>query len=96
VPLTSSETGAPQTGATDSPQRIDPYTYDTAADLGVALLKHLGLSQAVYIGHSAGGTCTLFSYLKYPEVFHGIILIDAAIYTCTPQRMRVAIDTEGL
>jgi 3-oxoadipate enol-lactonase len=56
--------------------KLAPFTYyDSASDLA-ALLKHLGVGQAVLAGMSQGGFLSLRCALTHPEVVKALILID--------------------
>jgi len=48
--------------------------------LVVALLDSLGISSAVLVGHSMGGTIAADVALTYPDRVRGLVLIDAAGY----------------
>jgi pimeloyl-ACP methyl ester carboxylesterase len=48
--------------------------------LVVALLDSLGISSAVLVGHSMGGTIAADVALAYPDRVRGLVLIDAAGY----------------
>ncbi len=53
-----------------------PFTFwDSAAD-GVALLDHLGVDRAVWIGMSQGGFLALRAALSAPDRVAGLVLID--------------------
>jgi pimeloyl-ACP methyl ester carboxylesterase len=43
--------------------------------------ESIGVSRAVLIGNSAGGTVAFHAALPYPERVTALILVDAAIYT---------------
>lgn len=54
-----------------------PFTYwDSAAD-AVALLDHLGIDQAVFVGMSQGGFLSLRAALANPERVKAMVLIDS-------------------
>src|SRR5258706_81505 len=56
--------------------RLAPFSYyDSANDLA-ALLKHLGVAQAVLAGMSQGGFLSLRCALTHPDVVRALILID--------------------
>lgn len=60
---------------------IQPFTYyDSANDL-VALLKHLGIQQAVLAGMSQGGYLSLRCALTHPQIVRALILIDTQAMT---------------
>ncbi len=58
----------------------NPYSLAGQAELTVALMDHLGLDNAVLVGHSAGGTVALLTALEYPERVSGLVLVDPAVY----------------
>ena len=54
-----------------------PFTYwDSAAD-AVALLDHLGIDQAVFVGMSQGGFLSLRAALAHPDRVRALVLIDS-------------------
>lgn len=56
-----------------------PFTYwDSAAD-AVALLDHLGIDRAVFVGMSQGGYLSLRAALAYPDRVAGLVLIDSGV-----------------
>lgn len=55
------------------------YSQDFASDVGVELLKKLGFTQAIFVGHSVGGLLSMFTYIRRPEIFRGIVLLDAPL-----------------
>ena len=63
-------------GGTDSPPSQDDYSEKhTVADMA-ALLRHLGISQAVVGGLSLGGYMTLEFQLAHPEMVKALILCN--------------------
>jgi pimeloyl-ACP methyl ester carboxylesterase len=60
------------------------YSQDFASDVGVELLKKLGFEQAIFVGHSVGGLLSMLTYLRKPEVFKGIVLLDAPLVQGDP------------
>ena len=60
-----------------APETIHHRTF--AADL-VALLDHLDIDRAHFLGHSSGGMCLLFVGLHHPERIRSLIL-SCATYT---------------
>ncbi len=59
----------------------NPYSKEAQVDLTVGLMDELGISRAVLVGNSAGGTVAAETALTYPERVRGLVLVDAAIYT---------------
>jgi pimeloyl-ACP methyl ester carboxylesterase len=53
-----------------------PFSYyDSANDLA-ALLAHLGVERAIFIGMSQGGYLSLRAALKHPKIVQALVLID--------------------
>jgi len=68
--------------------RLAPFSYyDSAADLA-ALLKHLGIGQAVLAGMSQGGFLSLRCALTHPEVVRALVLIDTQAGQEDPEAMQ--------
>jgi 3-oxoadipate enol-lactonase len=61
-------------GESDAP--LWHYTLDQAADDVRALLDHLSIQQAVFVGLSMGGYILLAFYRKYAERVKGLVLAD--------------------
>ena len=61
-------------GESDAP--LWRYTLEQAADDVCALLDHLSIPQAVFVGLSMGGYILLALYRKYPERVIGLVLAD--------------------
>lgn len=59
----------------------NPYTPEAQVELTIAILDALGVSQAVLVGNSAGGSIAALTALQYPERVQALVLVDAAIYT---------------
>ncbi|MAT03543.1 MAG: alpha/beta hydrolase [Acidimicrobiaceae bacterium] len=57
------------------------FTYWDSADDAVALLDHLGVDQAVFVGMSQGGFLSLRAALAHPERVRALVLIDSAADT---------------
>ena len=53
-----------------------PFSYYDSADDLAALLKHLGIAQAVLAGMSQGGYLSLRAALRHPSLVRGLILLD--------------------
>lgn len=59
-------------------QATGPFTYwDSAAD-AIALLDHLGIDQAVFVGMSQGGFLSLRAALGAPDRVRALVIIDSA------------------
>ncbi|MFO7624677.1 MAG: alpha/beta hydrolase [Anaerolineales bacterium] len=67
-------------GRSDSRERLTlPYFEDDLDDL-LALLQALGIHTASLIGHSDGGTLSLYFAEKYPHLVERMIIVAAHIY----------------
>lgn len=55
-----------------------PFTYWDSADDAVALLDHLGVERAVFVGMSQGGFLSLRAALAHPDRVAAVVLIDSA------------------
>lgn len=55
----------------------DHFTYWDSADDAAALLDHLGVDQAVWVGMSQGGFLSLRGALAHPEKVTAVVLIDS-------------------
>lgn len=75
--ITWDERGHGQT-AGDATQ---PFSYYDSADDLAALLKHLGIGQAVLAGMSQGGYLSLRCALTHPQQVRALILIDTQAMT---------------
>ena len=68
--------------------KLAPFSYyDSAADL-VAILKHLGVTEAVLVGMSQGGFLSLRCALTHPEVVRALVLIDTQAGLEDPEAMK--------
>lgn len=54
-----------------------PFSYYDSADDAVALLDHLGIDQAVWVGMSQGGFLSLRAALRHPDRVRALVLIDS-------------------
>ena len=54
------------------------FTYWDSADDAVALLDHLGVDEAVFVGMSQGGFLSLRAALAHPDRVRALVLIDTA------------------
>jgi pimeloyl-ACP methyl ester carboxylesterase len=50
---------------------------DDMADAVFAVLSHLNISEAVFVGHSMGGYVSLALAELYPEIIKGIVLLNS-------------------
>lgn len=58
-----------------------PFTYWDSADDAVALLDHLGVAEAVFVGMSQGGFLSLRAALAHRDRVRAIVLVDSAADT---------------
>lgn len=63
-------------GSTDSPEEQSSYSEAHTVEDLAALLRHLGIEQAVIGGLSLGGYMSLAFNLAYPEMVKALILCD--------------------
>lgn len=77
--ITWDERGFGQTGAATA-----PFTYWDSADDALALLSHLGIEQAFFVGMSQGGFISLRAALRAPSRVLGLALIDTQAGTENP------------
>lgn len=59
----------------------NPYSSASQVDITIGLMDTLGVSEAVLVGNSAGGTIALLTALQHPERVKALILLDPAVYT---------------
>lgn len=74
-------------GQTADPQQCAPFSYYDSADDLAALLEHLGVSQAVFVGMSQGGYLALRCALSHPEKVRALVLIDTQAMQEDPEKM---------
>lgn len=68
--------------------RLAPFSYyDSAADLA-AILKHLGIGEAVLVGMSQGGFLSLRCALTQPDMVRALVLIDTQAGQEDPEAMQ--------
>lgn len=70
-------------GESDAP--LWHYTIDQAADDVRALLDHLSIRQALFVGLSMGGYILLTFYRKYADRVKGMVLADTRAQADTPE-----------
>ena len=81
---------------------LAPFSYYDSADDLAALLRHLGIEQAVLAGMSQGGFLSLRCALRHPQLVRGLILIDTQSGLEDPaklpgyQQMMAVWSTQGL
>ena len=66
---------------------VEAFSYYDSADDAVALLAHLGIKQAVFIGMSQGGFLSLRVALKHPKVMRGLVLLGSQAGTENPETL---------
>jgi len=82
--ITWDERGHGQTGQM---QELSPFDYwDAARDL-IALLEHLGITNAVLVGMSQGGFLSLRAALLRPDLVRALVLIDTQAGQEDPAQM---------
>ena len=54
-----------------------PFSYWDSADDAVALLDHLGIDSAIFVGMSQGGFLSLRAALAHPDRVNAMVLIDS-------------------
>lgn len=69
-------------GESDAP--LWHYTLDQAADDARALLDHLSIQQALFVGLSMGGYILFALYRKYADRVKGLVLADTRAQADTP------------
>lgn len=69
-------------GDTPAPE---PFTYWDSADDAAALLDHLGVDSAVWVGMSQGGFLSLRGALAHPDKVRAIVLIDSEAGVDAPE-----------
>ncbi|MDO9119690.1 MAG: alpha/beta fold hydrolase [Nitrospira sp.] len=70
-------------GESDAP--LWHYSFDQAADDVRALLDHLSITQALFVGLSMGGYVLLAFYRKYADRVKGMVLADTKAQADTPE-----------
>lgn len=91
---------------TAAPPDLERYTQDAVVEDLKALVDHLGISRAVFGGHSLGGYTSMRFYEKYPAYVAALILSGtgpgyrnpAGLQSWTDNRLRVAesLEAKGL
>jgi len=83
-------------GDSSKPQQREAYRWECFADDLVRVAELLAAEQAdrrvaLGMGHSFGGTATLFAAARRPELFERIVLVDPVL----PFRTQAAVPPEG-
>ena len=76
-----------QRGHGDSDKPEGPYEWPRFGDDVLAVVHHLGLEDAVGVGHSAGATALVFAESSRPGTFSKLVLMDP---TLLPPEYRAA------
>lgn len=66
---------------------VPPYGTGQAADDVAAVIRHLGLSPAIVVGHSLGGLVSLLVNQRYPDVVTGIVMADPPLTAAASGRL---------
>ena len=78
-------------GWTERPRDPQSYTREGQERLVLGVLGALGVARAQFVGHSYGGSLTLFLASRHPELVRSMVLIDSAAPTYSDdRRSRVA------
>ncbi len=90
----------PAFGLTERPmpdewQGENPYRTEAQPGFVIGLMDKLGMTEAVLVGNSAGGTVAVSTALNYPERVTALVLVDPAIYAGggTPNWLRPILRT---
>ena len=59
--------------------KIGPYTWDRFSQDLAEFVDHLGLSDAIGVGHSMGGHCITYVAALRPKAFSRLLLVDPVI-----------------
>jgi pimeloyl-ACP methyl ester carboxylesterase len=66
-------------GASDAPEGGHTYTVETLAADVAAVCDHLGVDQAVVVGHSLGGAVAVQLAATLPDLVAGVVLLEGAL-----------------
>lgn len=58
----------------------NPYSIDAQVDLAIGMMDALGMSRAILVGNSAGGTVAALTALRHPTRVRALILVSPAIF----------------
>ena len=73
-------------GWTERPSDPRSYTREGQERLVLGVLRALGIARAQFVGHSYGGSLTLFLASRHPDLFRAMVLVDSAAPTYTEDR----------
>jgi pimeloyl-ACP methyl ester carboxylesterase len=92
--ITYSHRGFPPSSIPESPEA---YSQDHLIEDLRALVEHLGMKDAHFVGFSLGGSVVLNFALRYPTLCRGIVVVGAGAGTTNRERFERDIDrTVGL
>ena len=78
-------------GWTERPRDAQSYTREGQERLVLGVLGALGVTRAQFVGHSYGGSLTLFLASRHPDLVRSMVLVDSAAPTYSDdRRSRVA------
>jgi len=78
-------------GWTERPRDPQSYTREGQERLVLGVLGALGVTRAQFVGHSYGGSLTLFLASRHPDLVRTMVLVDSAAPTYSDdRRSRVA------
>jgi pimeloyl-ACP methyl ester carboxylesterase len=58
---------------------VDAFTVDNFVELVREFMDRLGIVKAPLVGHSMGGTVSLNTAIRYPEIAHKVVIIGSPI-----------------
>jgi len=73
-------------GWTERPRDPQSYTREGQERLVLGVLRALGVTRAQFVGHSYGGSLTLFVASRHPDLVRTMVLIDSAAPTYSDDR----------
>jgi pimeloyl-ACP methyl ester carboxylesterase len=87
--ITYSHRGFPPSSVPDDPEA---YSQDLLIEDLRALVEHLGLEQAYFVGFSMGGNVVLNFALRYPSLCRGIVVVGTGAGTTNRERFERDIE----
>lgn len=73
-------------GWTERPSDPRSYSRDGQIQLVLGVMRELGIRRAHFVGHSYGGSLTLYMAARHPEVVRSMVLVDSAAPTYSDDR----------
>ena len=70
--------GAGEKAAAAEEEEEERYTFEGFADELVALMEEMGVSGAVYVGHSMAGMIGCIASINRPDLFTHLVLVGAS------------------